>query len=166
MTLSTGMTRKDKLSGGFTLIELLCVVLLLAAFIGLAAPVFRGAYQNIALDVAADRLLGLLAYARERAVVERSRLRLEIDNASGSYRLLLEDPALPGNLTPLRESIGRGMILPDGTGIASDRSFIEFLPDGSITGRFITIKGEIGDVRRIGFDPITGEAKVFAVAQG
>lgn len=148
------------------MIELVFVVMLLGVFLGMAAPVFRGAYRAVALDVAADRLVGLLAYGRERAVMERSRLRLEIDTATGSYRLLLEDPSAPGDFLPLRESIGRGILLPAGTVLEPGRPYVEFLPDGTVDEGSLTIKGAMNDVRRIDWDSLTGNARVHDPARG
>lgn len=72
--------RKDM--HGFTLIELMIILALLAILTGLAVPSFSALIRNNHLQAQAGELFSTLQYARGQAVVQRTEVEVEVDNAA------------------------------------------------------------------------------------
>ncbi len=72
-------------NGGFSLIELVVVILLLGIMTAFAVPKFKGMYQQSEMARVATKLIELINYAHQRAVLEQQPQTLIADIREGEY---------------------------------------------------------------------------------
>lgn len=129
------MPRRLKDKGGLTLIELTLVTLLILTLIGLAIPLFKGTFQDIAAKDASFNISKLINYAQEMAVLQRKQFRISFDLKNGRYQLFeMDDSKEPVFSKKLSGRFGRIFALPKGISLRTDRQVerqdIYFYPDG------------------------------------
>ena len=118
----------------FTLIELICVLVVLAAVLGITAPALGRFFHARSVTDEARRFLALTGYARTQAVARGWPVRLWIEPESRRYGLE-PVPGLPseaGRTLEYQAHDGVGLAVDDGQRRPADRATILFRPDGTI----------------------------------
>lgn len=132
---------------GFTLLELIIVMTIIGILAGMVVPSFREAYKNLKLITSAQRIASLITYARQKAVLERVNLRLNIAYDRKKYWLSVEkDPILyPGYYTDIKDTISGPHYLSEGVTINSYFTYITFYTDGKVDNDSLIVQDEDGD---------------------
>lgn len=133
---------------GFTLLELLVVVLIISITLGFLAPAFRKTFLDIQLNSSAQDIVSLMRYAQERAIVENTAFRFNLDAENGSYWLTMKEQDKPeGNglashsqshkpdqeaYSKLRGNFGRLYTLARELKMEARENTIDFYPDGEV----------------------------------
>ncbi|MEQ9460552.1 MAG: hypothetical protein RIG82_06350 [Phycisphaeraceae bacterium] len=96
--LTASMQRETRSSlRAFTLIEAVCVLVIMAALVGVAAPRYAASLERYRLDLAARRIVSDLAYAKTHARRTSTTVKLTFDTSTD--RVLgtgLPQPGKPG----------------------------------------------------------------------
>ena len=142
---------------GFTLIELVFVVLILATMVGMAAPIFQKSYRRASWEAASGRLADLMAYARERAVMERAPYRVDFDGSDGSYWLSAGGPE---GFSRMDDRWGRTRRVPPDVVLTADVPAVTFYPDGTASEGSIKLAAGEKDVCQLRVEPILGRVIV------
>ncbi len=130
----------------FTLLELLVVVSIISIALGLLTPLFRKTFLDLQLNSSAQEIVSLMRYAQERAIVENTVFRLNLDTENGSYWLTMENPDKPeGNglasysqshnsdtdvFSRLAGNLGRLNNIAEGLKIETQENTVDFYLDG------------------------------------
>ncbi len=140
----------------FTLIELLIVVMILGLLAGITFPSFSNSFANLQLNNSVRDISCLMKYAREKAIMQRKKYRLEFDiaekrywlsreedpiNAPNQFKKLttgIEDKKLPQNISVKK------ILFPIGISKFS-HSYVSFYPDGSIDAADIYLANKKGE---------------------
>lgn len=146
-----------KSDSGFTLIELVLVMALLAVFVGLTAPGFRGGFQRFTDERASSEMEELSRYARTVAIMRGVPYRLSFSKDDGSYRLLRSEK---GNFVPVDGTAGRRRRLPEGAQIQGLSLDVTFLPNGTALGGPLKFSRDKGALWQVQVDPVLGETKI------
>lgn len=119
---------------GFTLIELLVVILIISITLGFLMPAFRKTFLDIQLNSSTQDIVSLSRYAQERAIVENTAFRLNLDAENGSYWLTMKESAQPGQeaYSKLRGDFGRIYTLARELKMEARENTIDFYPDGEV----------------------------------
>lgn len=133
MTYVIGLMKKK--SRSFTLVELLIVAIIMSILIGLAIPQVRSSFVDIQSKDTCWDVMALMKYAHTRAIIERTRYRVNFDMIENRYWLSFqkEPEVTPDKYDRIKTSIGKTYLLPDTMKIDSmtfDNS-ITFYPDGT-----------------------------------
>ena len=140
---------------GFTLIELVFVTLILGVLTGMAAPVFRRSYRRLGMEAASWNLTSSLAYARERAVMDRAPVRVLFDDAAGTWRLATYEA---GQFVDRRDRWARPRRLASGLSFKFPPPFVTFYPDGTADETSVDITSAGEKVLRLRVDALLGRA--------
>jgi Tfp pilus assembly protein FimT len=144
---------------GFTLIELALVAALLATLAGTVTPLFRRSYRALAQETAARRLADFLAYAREKAIMERAKVRVDIESGGRACRLAVERE--PGVFERPVDRSGRTLSMPEDVRLRTDLPYLTFFPDGTGTAAVLELSFQEGpESRRIVVEPVWGKVRV------
>ncbi|MBK8574574.1 MAG: GspH/FimT family pseudopilin [Elusimicrobia bacterium] len=152
-----GVGRKVFRDSGFTLIELVLVGALLAVFVGLTMPRFRGGFQRFTDERASSEMEELSHYARTIAIMRGVPYRLAFSNDDGSYRLLRSDK---GNFVPVDGNAGRRRRLPEGAKPQGPSLDVTFLPNGTAVGGPLKFWRDKEALWQFQVDPVLGEATI------
>lgn len=140
---------------GFTLLELLIVLLIISITLGFMAPAFRKTFQDIQLNSSAQDIVSLSRYAQERAIVENTALRLNIDAENGTYWLTQKEQD-KDIFNKLAGSFSRQYSLAEGLKIETEGNVVDFYPDGEIGHMKIKITNPNNKCLVIKLKPGTG----------
>ena len=113
---------------GFTLIELAFTAILIVILILISTATFRRTLSNLSLKDTAFTISNLIAYAQEKAIIERQNFKLKLNFEKRTYRLM--EAASPED-KEIRGRFGRAFTLPRGISFQSARNEIIFYPDGT-----------------------------------
>jgi prepilin-type N-terminal cleavage/methylation domain-containing protein len=138
---------------GFTLIELVFVVLILSTLVGLASPLFRNSYRRASWEGAASRMADLMSYARERAVMERMRTRVDFDTEGGLYWLSADGPE---GFHRTGDRWGRTRRVPPDVALRTDAPSVTFFPDGTASEAEVRLETAEKDLCLLHVDPVLG----------
>jgi Tfp pilus assembly protein FimT len=152
-------------AGGFTLIEMVLVATLLGTLVGLSAPSFRRSFRELGLNVGAWMLSSSLTYARERAVMDRSPVRVLLDETEGTWRLSSLDPAT-GTFEERADRWARPRRLPQGLALKSGTPHVTFYPDGTAEAGSVDLLSAGEGGRRIKVDPLLGRVATEELREG
>jgi type II secretion system protein H len=150
MISKTGKT--NRVRRGFTLLELIIVMVLLAIVLAIAAPSLRGFAAGRRTSDAASQILAMMNLARIQAISEGRRYKLDIDEQERCYQLTKQEG---GAFVELGNDHGQIFYLPEGVtfeirtpeeGITTERTTIQFYPDGRNDEASIVVTGRTGDV--------------------
>ena len=146
---------KNRPTGGFSYLELLAVLALLTLILGLVVPGFRASLKKEKVRAGLRQLAATLRGARGAAAAQSQRRRVFLDLDTGCYRL---------------EGSSRQGCLPPGIQIADARlvwenprqrqGYIEFYPDGSSSGGYLTISDPTGSRYTLKIEIITGRVNL------
>jgi type II secretion system protein H len=166
---------------GMTFLELMVVISIISIFTVMAIPAMRGPHEKNKLRGAAREIVATMRYARSAAVMFDGRVKMEVDLAQQSYRLVLPEMAKKKSKwaagvgeEPMREvelwrdlpRDSRGMIEiekiyswddPDPDG---DIVRIFFFPDGSASDSSITLVNKFDQRMTVYLSRATAEARV------
>lgn len=122
---------------GFTLIELLLVTVLLSLLAFFSLPNFSHFYNRIQLDTTADRMVALMSYAKNRAVMEQRPVRLNFDDKWRNYVLVdilsADDAKEDGTIEQqISGRWGRTFSIPQELTVTGDSQVVNFSLDGRI----------------------------------
>lgn len=154
---------------GFTLLELVLVMVLLTAALAAVAPSLRGFLTASRSRDAATQILALTRWARAQAVAEARVYRLNVDAASGSYWLTVEDGA---GFAATGDDFGREFSLPPGAQVQVaagsgsapvQGAWIGFYPDGHSDTATLILTDAAGDVTQIACPSPTEPFRIVAV---
>jgi prepilin-type N-terminal cleavage/methylation domain-containing protein len=123
-------------SRGFTLLELVLVLLILCIAAAAALPSLTGWGRASAVRDAGDQFLAVARWARTSALADSTVYRLNVDSASGTYFVTVQDGT---QFVPPGNEFGRPFSVPDGFSIAMTTygeqsqqplAAVDFLPTG------------------------------------
>ncbi len=148
------MTRRDR---GVTLVEVTLAILLLAAFVGWAAPSLRRGVRRFEEERAVDLVLAAAADARRIAVDRGTTCRLDLEAEGDRFRLVCWD-AVNGTYV---DAGARARVLPTGLRAEGPVAGALFFPDGSAdAGEWRCLRG--GEtVGRVSVDSFLGESRAI-----
>jgi len=107
---------------GWTLIELLFVIIIIGIIIGISLPRLKKSYNGIQLNGFSRELLDLMNYLRQRAIVKRTVISLNLDTDKEEYWAI--EKGADNRIKTYQ--------IPDGIKLAADKTEIFFYPDGQI----------------------------------
>ena len=121
---------------GFTLIEIIIVTLILGIIAGLAIPQFQNTTRKFQLKTTVDDLAYIMRYAQSRAVIENKLIQLDFEPDFSKYWLTQENTDEKKSSMETFERIsgrlGRTFSIGESIKIKTERSVINFYPDGSM----------------------------------
>lgn len=140
----TGKKSLRAKTNGFTLLELLIVMAIIALLLLSAIPSFKGTYKTLEIFTASKKIASFITYARQRAILERVKYRLNFDYAARKYWLTREkDPIdYPNYYVEIKNRFAQ---LPEKVVLDPEVDFITFLPDGQSNINLLTLRNEFGD---------------------
>ncbi|MCB2101834.1 MAG: GspH/FimT family pseudopilin [Rhodobacterales bacterium] len=139
---------------GFTLVELLVVLVILAAALGVAAPLMTRGAEQAQFRTAARDLAGALRRTRTQAIRLGQDTRFVIDLEARTYA-----EGRAGKPHPLPEGLNLRLVTVAAERQDERRGAIRFYPDGSSTGgRLAVVQGDRALV--VGVDWLTGRVAV------
>jgi Tfp pilus assembly protein FimT len=133
------------------------IILILAAS---STPLFRKTYEDIKLDSYAKDMYRLIEFCRERAIFERTRYSLVIENEKNTYSIYVREDE-NGEPRPASGRWGHTLTAPKGVDITSDKKEIYFFPDGYTDSAIINIKGKGNRQQVIRLDGTSGAVKIY-----
>ncbi|MEW6618165.1 MAG: prepilin-type N-terminal cleavage/methylation domain-containing protein [bacterium] len=141
MMYATGKKHKQiGESKGFTLLELLIVISMIGILILTAIPSFKGTYKNLKISLTAKEMASLITYARQKAVLERTKYKLNLDYQGKKYWLSVEKD--PINYPDYYVKSGKVYCLPEEFVMNSYLDAIIFYPDGRVNIGVLTLRDE------------------------
>lgn len=128
---------------GFTLLELLIVIAIMGILLLAVIPSFKETYRGLEILTASKKIASFITYAKQKAILERVKYRLNFDYTGRKYWLTREkDPIdYPNNYV----EINRFAELPEKVVLDHEVDFITFLPDGQSDIDLLRLRNEFGD---------------------
>lgn len=150
-------------ASGFTLIELCLTCALITVLFALTWPMMSHFGTGSRLENGAHEIASLAAYARDTALFEACRYRLDFDVINNRYSLAVEDSPAdnPGHFAVVNDSFHRARALPRGiTMTAVSRPSMLFSPDGSSEDISITLSSMNGDALGVRIEGVSGKCTI------
>lgn len=136
----------------FTLLELLVVIAVISVTLGLLIPSFHKTFSDIQLNACVQDMVSFIRYARERAIVENTVFRLNLDMGEGSYWLTKKEPDKDSFSRP-SEKLGRKHTVSGALRIEASENTVDFYPDGEIGASQIWLRNQNGKALAISLKP-------------
>jgi prepilin-type N-terminal cleavage/methylation domain-containing protein len=147
------MTNARTMPAGFTLMELMLVMLVVSVVLAITAPSLRGFFASRQTADAALSMASLTKWARSQAISRGRCCRLNVDPASGTYWLTVQQG---GMFSELHTDLGRRRRLPEGASVrvrndGADPSltYVQFFPTGRSDPASIEIRGRQGELYQL-----------------
>lgn len=161
--------RPRRSSRAFTLVELILVLLILAAITAVGVPGFRGLFIKSEMQRVSNEFVNTMRYAQQRAILERSPVRVVIDMRQNAFWVPIEEEEERRNYRSssqrrrtqsrfrsersrrvretkeLRAPLPEGYVFEFVYSVLKDEEYyneeatVAFMPDGSAEAMFITI---------------------------
>lgn len=140
-------------TNGFTLLELVIVVTIIGLLLLSAMPSFKSTYRNLEIFTASKKMASLITYAKQKAILERIKYRLNFDYQGRKYWLTLEkDPInYPNDYVEIKNRFGEKICLPEKVVIEDQIEIITFFPNGKNDRDSLTLRNEFGDEYKLYF---------------
>ena len=159
---------------GFTLIELMIVIILIGIFTGLMVGEMRGTFEDALLRSTARKLIATANLASSKAVTSTRAHSMHIDSTAGTIRIQMEgDSATPEDekldtrvsievreSTPVVDADEEEGSKDEQQSVVNPER-IRFFPDGTATGREITLRDRLGVELRLQINPITSRIRML-----
>ncbi len=148
---------------GFTFIELMLVTAIIGILAGLSIPLFRRTFSDIQLTTSSQGIVSLARYARQRAIIERSPYRLNLDVDKNRYwlnRLKLSSKE-DREFEDVEGKFGKVYFLPREITIFSKSPHISFYPDGSSDKVNISLTNVNGKTNKLTTKGPRGSVKII-----
>jgi prepilin-type N-terminal cleavage/methylation domain-containing protein len=146
-----------------TLIELMIVVALMGLIAGISFPAVTSGIDTLRLRSAGESVAGLFNSALDRAERRQQPVEIIIDQTANAIAVRGSGPGVE-RIIELPQGVRILAVLPAPTGgFAGPRSFL-LLPGGAVPRVSIQLVNARGAVRAIVIDPVTGVARMDAVA--
>jgi prepilin-type N-terminal cleavage/methylation domain-containing protein len=131
---------------GYTLIEVLLVAVLFTVIAAAVFPNLKQFYAQAVFDSAVQRMMKTFEYARARAVMEDSFLRLSFDTTEQTCVLEIRQVTDRGRdeFVTLSGKFGKPYHLPEALRFNAATDEVFFNPDGSVGNYKIEIEDETG----------------------
>ncbi|MFB3107791.1 MAG: Tfp pilus assembly protein FimT/FimU [Candidatus Binatia bacterium] len=146
---------------GFTLLELMAVIVIMAVMVGFSVPRFRRTFNHLQLQVFANNVARLLAYANQRAVTRGEVLRVHFDVEGRRYWLASVNEA--GESTRIASKLNRVSSIPLTILLDPSGREVNFYPDGGADRFEMAILNDQQDGYRLVTNVWTGRAKLMDV---
>lgn len=146
---------------GFTLLELLFVIITFVVLTALSMPLFSRTVQGWTRTNAAQDILSLMAFARERAIVEQKDYGIHFDLAAKTYWLVRRREDLTGSeFDRVPEKWGQAHTFPATVEVRVETPSVLFHPDGTATAFSLEWQAPHEPPLRLSVDPIQGLGKI------
>ena len=148
---------------GFTFIELMLVTAIIGILAGLSIPLFRRTFSDIQLTTSSQGIVSLARYARQRAIIERSHYRLNLDVDKNRYwlnRLKLSSKE-DREFEDVEGKFGKVYFLPREITIFSKSPHISFYPDDSSDKVNISLTNVNGKTNKLTTKGPRGSVKII-----
>jgi prepilin-type N-terminal cleavage/methylation domain-containing protein len=153
---------------GFTLLELILVMLVLTVVLAMVAPSLSGFGAGREAEFAGAQLITMGKWAREQAMSEGRRCRLEFNPQTQTYRVTEQ---VGGVFQPVAEAFGAEVAVPEGVVMQWDAPqengvfVIDFLPSGRTQPARVQVTSRDGQVSFIGNRTATEPMRVLTDAE-
>lgn len=117
----------------FTFVELMLVAILIGVLATLSVPMFRRTFQDLQLGNTSQNMATLCRYANQKAIIERSVYRLNLEPRRGKFWLTqcALGPSSGEDFKRLGGRLGKVYSVPAGITLECQVKNIAFYPDGS-----------------------------------
>ena len=146
---------------GFTLLELMAVIVIIGVMVGFSVPRFRRTFNHLQLQVFANDVVRLLAYANQRAVTRGEVLRIHFDVEGRQYWLASTNEV--GESTRIASKLNRVSSIPETISLEPSGREVNFYPDGHVDRFEMAILDNQQDGYRLVTNIWTGRAKLIDV---
>ena len=144
---------------GFTLLELMAVMVIMAVVVGFSVPRFRRTFNHLQLQVFANDVVRLLAYANRRAVTRGEVLRIHFDVEGRRYWLASTNGS--GESTRIASKLTRVSSIPEPISLEPSGRELNFYPDGRVDRFEMAILDRQKDGYLLVTNVWTGRAKLI-----
>lgn len=144
---------------GFTLLELMAVIVIMAVVVGFSVPRFQRTFNHLQLQVFANDVARLLAYANQRAVTRGEVLRIHFDVEGRRYWLASVDES--GESTRVASKLNRASSIPPTIFLEPSGREVNFYPDGRADRFEMAILDDQQEGYRLVTNVWTGRAKLM-----
>ncbi len=144
---------------GFTLLELMAVIVIMGVMVGFSVPRFQRTFNHLQLQVFANDVVRLLAYANRRAVTQGEVLRIHFDVEGRRYWLASTNEV--GESTRIASKLNRVSTIPESISLEPSGREVNFYPDGGVDRFEMAILDNQQDGYRLVTNVWTGRAKLI-----
>jgi len=144
---------------GFTLLELMAVIVILMVVVAFSVPRFRRTFNHLQLQVFANDMIRLLAYANQRAVTRGEVLKIHFDLEGRRYWLASTNES--GKSTRIASKLTRVSPIPETITLQPSGRELNFYPDGRADRFEMSILDHQQDGYRLVTNVWTGRAKLM-----
>jgi len=148
--------RPTRAGAGFTFIELMIVIVIIAVFAAISAPLFKNTFSGLELEHSLRQLQTFIGFLHQRSVIEKKVIFLDVDNHKKQYWAEIQDAptrlktySFPENLSLKVKKITN-----------PQEESILFYPDGAIDAVTIEISAPDGKTLTITTEGVYGGAKI------
>lgn len=147
--MTTSVTGKKR--RGLTFIELFIVIIILGILIGVSVPAFRKSFESNQLNAFSAELQSFMNYLRQRSIVEREIVFLNIDNEKSVFWGRIRNKQIPLKIYHI----------PPGINIEAQNTQICFYPDGQIDRLTIIISNRYNQKVTLTTEGVFGGVKLL-----